>query len=148
MSEAAVRLAQASALKRFFEQHRTLDKYPTGAYRWYLLIVLLIAQVLLFCDLGFGAILPLWISTLHFTARQFGYFLTCAVVLSGLSGLIGGPLAGKRGFVLVSPSVDGRLLGAMLSYFGLDPLCAVPGNRAVGIPYQDWRITQTRMSYL
>ena len=39
---------------------------------------------------------------------------------------------GKRGFVLVSPSLDGRLLGAMLSYFGLDHLCAAPGNRAVG----------------
>jgi MFS family permease len=114
MSEAAIRPAQANALQRFFEQHRTLDKYPTGAYRWYLLIVLLIAQVLLFYDLGFGAILPIWISTLHFTARQFGYFLTCAVVVSGLSGLIGGPLADRHGRV---PVIDFCIAGELLLNF-------------------------------
>jgi hypothetical protein len=32
MNEAAA-MAQASPLKRFFEAHRTLDKYPTGAYQ-------------------------------------------------------------------------------------------------------------------
>jgi MFS family permease len=114
MSAAATTQIQTHSFKGFFEKHRTLDVYPTGGYRWSLLVLTIVANVLIYYDLGFSGILPLWMSSLHFTAKQFGYFLTCAVVLSGLAGLIGGPLADRHGRVVV---IDTCLVAQLILTF-------------------------------
>jgi MFS family permease len=43
----------------------------------------------------------LWMASLHFTAKEFGYFLSIGVVLSGVSTLVGGSLADRYGRVVV-----------------------------------------------
>jgi hypothetical protein len=72
MSAAITEQPGSRGLKRFFEQHRTLGAYPTGAYRYGLLLLAIVANVIIYYDLAFAGILPLWISSLHFTAKQFG----------------------------------------------------------------------------
>lgn len=93
--------AQSGALKRYFEEHRTLDTYPTGAYRWWLMILAVMATMVSFYEFGFPALLPLWLPSLHFSAQAFGYFLTFAVIISALSAMVGGPLADRHGRVVV-----------------------------------------------
>jgi MFS family permease len=88
-------------LIKYFQQHRTLYEYPTGAYRWGLLVLTLAASMLAGFDLNYSALLPLWLASLHFTAKEFGYFLSIGVVLAGISTLIGGPLADRYGRVVV-----------------------------------------------
>ena len=101
MSAAITEQPGSRGLKRFFEQHRTLGAYPTGAYRYRLLLLAIVANVIIYYDLAFAGILPLWISSLHFTAKQFGSFLSFAVLLAGVAGLAGGPLADRHGRVVV-----------------------------------------------
>jgi MFS family permease len=114
MSEAAIAQVHPEGPQGFFAKHRTLDTYPTGAYRWALLVLTLVATLLIYYDLGFAGILPLWMASLHFTAKQFGVFLTCAVVLSGTAGLIGGPLADRHGRVVV---IDACLVAQLILSF-------------------------------
>jgi MFS family permease len=91
-------------LKGYFAEHRTLETYPTGGYRWGLLILAVMATMVSFYEFGFSALLPLWIPTLHFSQEDFGYFLTFAVILSGVSAMAGGPLADRHGRVVVIDS--------------------------------------------
>src|SRR5579871_5729502 len=92
---------ESGAFKRFFETRRTLETYPTGGYRWWLLILAVMATMVSFYEFGFPALLPLWLPTLHFSQEQFGYFLTFAVIVSAVSAMIGGPLADRHGRVVV-----------------------------------------------
>jgi MFS family permease len=101
MSAAPMAHSHARGFKGFFEEHRTLDTYPTGAYRLSLLVLTLLANVIIYFDVGFSGLLPLWMSSLHFSAKEFGGFLTFAVILSGLAGLVSGPLADRHGRVVV-----------------------------------------------
>jgi MFS family permease len=114
MGMAATTRTQAGGLVGYFHVHRTLDVYPTGAYRWGLLVLALVAATLVGFDLNYSALLPLWMASLHFTARQFGYFLSIGVVLSTISTLIGGPLADRHGRVVV---VDTCLAATVLLTF-------------------------------
>jgi MFS family permease len=91
----------AGGLQGYFRAHRTLEVYPTGAYRWGLLVLTLAASMLAGFDLNYSALLPLWMASLHFTAKEFGYFLSIGVVLSGISTMIGGSLADRYGRVVV-----------------------------------------------
>jgi len=62
---------------------------------------------------------PLILATYH------GMFLHL-LAFSGLAAPFG-----RRLVVLITPSLDGRLLGSMLRYFGIDHIMAQPGNRSV-----------------
>jgi MFS family permease len=95
---------EPGGLKGYFARHRTLEVYPAGAYRWWMLILAVMATIILFYEFGFSALLPLWLPSLHFSAEQFGWFLTAAVFLSGISAMVGGPLADRHGRVVVIDS--------------------------------------------
>jgi MFS family permease len=88
-------------LTSFFAEHRSLKSYPAGAQRWWMLILTVFASVVSFYEFGFSAMVPLWLPALHFSAEQFGWFVTGAVFLSALSAMAGGPLADHYGRVLV-----------------------------------------------
>ncbi|HVC43442.1 MAG TPA: MFS transporter [Candidatus Binataceae bacterium] len=92
--------AHSGGLKGYFAANRTLETYPTGAHRWGMLLLTVMATVVSFYEFGFS-LLPLWLSTLHFTLPQFGHFLAFAVLLSGVSAMYGGPLADRHGRVVV-----------------------------------------------
>ena len=96
--------AQPGGLKGYFAAHRTLTVYPTGFYRWWMLILAVMATIVLFFEFGFSALLPLWLPSLHFTVEQFSWFLTAVVFLSGISAMFGGPLADRHGRVVVIDS--------------------------------------------
>jgi MFS family permease len=92
---------EIGGIKGYFAAHRTLDVYPTGFRRWWMLLLTVMATIISFYEFGFSALLPLWLPTLHFTPEQFGWFLTGAVFLSGFSAMYGGPLADRHGRVVV-----------------------------------------------
>jgi len=93
--------ARIGGIKAYFAAHRTLEVYPTGLRRWWMLLLTVMATIVLFYEFGFSALIPLWLPTLHFTREQFGWFLTAAVFLSGISAMYGGPLADRHGRVVV-----------------------------------------------
>jgi len=93
--------AQSGGIKAYFAEHRTLDVYPTGFRRWWMLLLTVMATIISFYEFGFSALLPLWLPSLHFTLEQFGWFLTAAVFLSAFSAMYGGPLADRHGRVVV-----------------------------------------------
>jgi len=70
--------ARTGGIKAYFAAHRTLDVYPTGFRRWWMLFLTVMATIVLFYEFGFSALIPLWLPTLHFTREQFGWFLTAA----------------------------------------------------------------------
>ncbi|MEA2678459.1 MAG: hypothetical protein QOK03_181, partial [Candidatus Binataceae bacterium] len=92
---------QSGGIKAYFAEHRTLDVYPTGFRRWWMLLLTVMATIISFYEFGFSALLPLWLPSLHFTLEQFGWFLTAAVFLSAFSAMYGGPLADRHGRVVV-----------------------------------------------
>jgi len=92
---------QSGGLKGYFAEHRVLSTYPTGWHRWWMLLLTVFATIVSFYEFGFSALLPLWLPSLHFTREAFGWFLTCAVFLSGFSAMAGGPLADRHGRVVV-----------------------------------------------
>src|SRR5215469_13381812 len=92
---------EAGGFKRYFETNRTLETYPTGLYRWWMVVLAVFATIVAFYEFGFSSMLPLWMPSLHFTLRQFSWFLTCVVFLSGLSAMVGGPLADRHGRVII-----------------------------------------------
>ena len=94
-----------------FRRIARLNAYPTGSYRWGLLLLTLSAQMIGLYDLSFGGLLPLFISSLHFSAKHFSYFLIFAVVLSGVAAAAGGPLADRHG------RDDHRLVPGRDNYF-------------------------------
>lgn len=88
-------------LKGYLATHRTLETYPVGAHRWAMLLITVLATIISFYEFQFAPLLPLWIPTLHFSREAFGLFLLIAVLLSGGSALIGGPLADRHGRIIV-----------------------------------------------
>jgi MFS family permease len=92
---------ESRGLKHYFEVNRTLDTYPTGWHRWGMLLLTVLATIVSFYEFGFSSMLPLWMPSLHFTIKQFSWFLTGAVFLSGFSAMVGGPLADRHGRVVV-----------------------------------------------
>ena len=101
MATAATQQARAGGIKAYFEANRTLETYPTGWSRWWMLTLTVLATIVSYYEFGFSAMLPLWMPALHFTLGEFGWFLTCVVFLSGFSAMAGGPLADRHGRVVV-----------------------------------------------
>ena len=52
--------AQSGGIKGYFAAHRTLDVYPTGFRRWWMLLLTVMATIISFYEFGFSAMLPLW----------------------------------------------------------------------------------------
>ncbi|MBV8361795.1 MAG: hypothetical protein JO189_28255, partial [Deltaproteobacteria bacterium] len=92
---------ESGGLRGYFATHRTLDTYPTGWYRWWMLLLTVFATIVSFYEFGLSSMLPLWMPSLHFTLDEFGWFLVGAVFLSGFSAMAGGPLADRHGRVVV-----------------------------------------------
>ena len=114
MATAATPQSPPQGISGYFARHRVLETYPTGWPRWWMLILTVLATIVSFYEFGFSALLPLWLPTLHFTREQFGWFLTCAVFLSGFSAMAGGPLADRHGRVVV---IDACLLAIIILTF-------------------------------
>lgn len=93
--------AEQRGLKGYIASHRTLETYPVGAHRWGMLLLAVLATIVSFYEFQFAPLLPLWIPNLHFSREAFGFFLLGAVLLSGGSALIGGPLADRHGRIIV-----------------------------------------------
>ena len=91
----------STGLKGYFARHRTLDKYPEGAYRWWMLALTVMATVVSFYEFGFGALPIYWMKSLHFNQDDFAHFIAVAVFLSAISAMFGGPLADRHGRVVV-----------------------------------------------
>jgi MFS family permease len=85
----------------FIAAKRTLETYPVGAHRWAMLMLTVLATIVSFYEFQFAPLLPLWIPTLHFSLEDFSLFLLFAVLLSGGSAMIGGPLADRHGRIIV-----------------------------------------------
>ncbi|HKV53981.1 MAG TPA: MFS transporter [Candidatus Binataceae bacterium] len=92
---------EPGGLKAYFATHRVLETYPTGWHRWWMLLLTVFATIVSFYEFGLSSMLPLWMPALHFSLRQFSWFLTCVVFLSGFSAMAGGPLADRHGRVVV-----------------------------------------------
>ena len=60
---------ESGGLKRYFEVHRTLETYPTGWYRWWMLLLTVFATIVSFYEFGLSSMLPLWMPSLHFTIK-------------------------------------------------------------------------------
>src|SRR6202158_2533601 len=99
MATAAV--SEAGGLKGYLATHRTLETYPVGAHRWAMLMLTVLATIVSFYEFQFAPLFPLWIPTLHFSLENFTVFLLFAVLLSGGSAMIGGPLADRHGRIIV-----------------------------------------------
>ena len=99
MATAAV--SEPGGLKGYLATHRTLETYPVGAHRWAMLMLTVLATIVSFYEFQFGPLLPLWIPSLHFSLENFTAFLLFAVLLSGGSAMIGGPLADRHGRIIV-----------------------------------------------
>jgi predicted MFS family arabinose efflux permease len=108
---------ESGGLKGYFASHRTLETYPSGWYRWWMLLLTVFATIVSFYEFGLSSMLPLWMPTLHFTIRQFSWFLTCVVFLSGFSAMAGGPLADRHGRVVVIDICLGVLI--LLAFLNL-----------------------------
>src|SRR5260370_21772987 len=93
MAAAATQQARAGGIKAYFEANRTLETYPTGWSRWWMLTLTVLATIVSYYEFGFSAMLPLWMPALHFTLGEFGWFLTCVVFLSGFSAMAAVPLS-------------------------------------------------------
>jgi len=73
---------EAGGLKSYFETHRTLETYPTGWYRWWMVLLAVFATIVAFYEFGLSSMLPLWMPSLHFTpGNSVGFspvpFSTC-----------------------------------------------------------------------
>jgi MFS family permease len=108
---------ESGGLKGYFASHRTLEAYPSGWHRWWMLLLTVFATIVSFYEFGLSSMLPLWMPTLHFTIGQFSWFLTCVVFLSGFSAMAGGPLADRHGRVVVIDICLGVLI--LLTFLNL-----------------------------
>jgi MFS family permease len=114
MTTAPAKSGLIDRLIQFIHVRRTLDVYPTGAYRWGLLILTFASAMIALSDLSFAGLLPLFMSTLHFSAKDFSHYLIFAVLISGVAAMVGGPIADRRGRVLM---IDLCLGGIILLIF-------------------------------
>ncbi len=80
---------------------RTLLEYPRGAHRWSLLGLTVIATILASYEFQLAPILSLLLPYLHLSQVGYGYFITFAVLISGISAFFGGPLADRYGRVIL-----------------------------------------------
>jgi MFS family permease len=93
--------SEPAGLKGYLATHRTLETYPIGAHRWAMLMLTVLATIVSFYEFQFAPLLPLWIPALHFSLEDFTVFLLFAVLLSGGSAMVGGPLADRHGRIIV-----------------------------------------------
>src|ERR1700688_328048 len=114
MAIAATTHVHAGGLAGFVQKHRSIDVYPTGAYRWSLLLLALAASTIATFELNYSSLLPLWMKSLQFTPREFGHYLLIAVVLATISTMLGGGLADRYGRVVV---IDACLTGVIVLLF-------------------------------
>ncbi len=84
-----------------FKQKRTLTEYPTGAYRWTLLLLTVLAVILISYEFQLAPVLSLLLPFLHMSKLGYGYFVSAALLISAVSAFIGGPLADRYGRVLI-----------------------------------------------
>lgn len=94
-------VSQPAGIKGFIASHRTLETYPVGAHRWAMLMLTVLATIVSFYEFQFAPLLPLWLPSLHFSLEDFTIFLLFAVLLSGASAMIGGPLADRHGRIVI-----------------------------------------------
>lgn len=80
---------------------RTLLEYPRGAHRWSLLGLTVVATILASYEFQLAPILSLLLPFLHMSQVGYGYFITFAVLISGISAFFGGPLADRYGRVIL-----------------------------------------------
>jgi OPA family glycerol-3-phosphate transporter-like MFS transporter len=78
---------------------RELTTYPSGAYRWALLCLTVLATVLAAFSLQLAPILPLLLPYLGFGHVAYGYFVTFSLLVSAAGAYFGGPLADRYGRV-------------------------------------------------
>lgn len=102
---------EQGGLKGYLATNRTLETYPVGAHRWGMLLLTVLATIISFYEFQFAPLLPLWIPALHFSREAFGWFLLVAVLLSGGSALIGGPLADRHGRIIVIDACLAVIIG-------------------------------------
>jgi MFS family permease len=84
-----------------FTERRTIHEYPRGAHRWTLLLLTVLAAILASYEFQLAPILPLLLPYLHLSHLGYGYFVTFAVLVSGISAFFGGPLADRYGRVVI-----------------------------------------------
>lgn len=80
---------------------RTLDSYPVGRHRWALLGLTVMATILAAYEFNLAPLLPLLLPYLHMSKVTYGYFITFAVLTSGVAAFYGGPLADRYGRVVL-----------------------------------------------
>ncbi len=90
-----------------FKQRRTLNEYPTGQYRWTLLLLTVLAAILVSYEFQLAPLLPYLLPFLHLSKLGYGYFVSAALLISAGSAFFGGPLADRYGRVVI---IDGCLL--------------------------------------
>src|SRR5215469_739809 len=97
----ARRDAKGKAPMSSFVASRTLDEYPRGGYRWTLLGLTVLATILASYEFQLAPILPLILPFLHMSHTGYGFFVTFAVLVGGVSAFFGGPLADRYGRVVL-----------------------------------------------
>ena len=60
-----------------------------------------LASILASYEFQLAPLLPLLLPFLHMSQIGYGYFITFAVLISGISAFFGGPLADRYGRVLI-----------------------------------------------
>ena len=84
-----------------FIASRRLKVYPTGAHRWAMLGLTVLATVLASYEFQLAPLLPLMLPYLHMSHVGYGTFISFVVLVSGVSAFIGGPLADRYGRVIL-----------------------------------------------
>ena len=65
-----------------FKQQRTLAEYPTGQYRWTLLLLTVLAAILVSYEFQLAPVLPLLLPFLHMSKLGYGYFVSATLLIS------------------------------------------------------------------
>jgi MFS family permease len=102
---------------RAFVRARTLDEYPRGGYRWALLLLTVLASILASYEFQLGPLVPVMLPAIHMSPIFYGFFISAAVLIGGVSATFGGPLADRYGRVVL---ID-ACLGAVSLLVFLNP---------------------------
>jgi len=84
-----------------FKARRTLTEYPTGSYRWTLLLLTVLGVILVSYEFQLAPVLPYLLPYLHMSKLGYGYFVSAALLISAGSAFFGGPLADRYGRVVI-----------------------------------------------